>query len=38
LINKAQAQATILYLQSGDPVLYGTLIEVIPALEGAGIG
>jgi precorrin-4/cobalt-precorrin-4 C11-methyltransferase len=37
LINKAQAQATILYLQSGDPVLYGALIGMFPALDAAGI-
>lgn len=37
LIGKAKANATILRLQTGDPGLYGALIEMIQPLDQAGI-
>jgi len=37
LISKAQNNATVLRLQTGDPGLYGALIEMIQPLDKAGI-
>lgn len=37
LINKARTNATVLRLQTGDPSLYGALIEMIQPLDKAGI-
>lgn len=37
LIDKAQGEATVIYLQSGDPGLYGSLIEIAQPLEAAKI-
>ncbi|TAM48227.1 MAG: precorrin-4 C(11)-methyltransferase [Gammaproteobacteria bacterium] len=37
LIGKAQAHDTVVRLQTGDPTLYGTLIELVQPLDIAGI-
>jgi precorrin-4/cobalt-precorrin-4 C11-methyltransferase len=37
LIEKAAAHETVLRLQTGDPGLYGTLIELVQPLDAAGI-
>lgn len=37
LIDKAQAHHTVLRLQTGDPTLYGALIEMVQPLDAAGI-
>ncbi|KAF3978629.1 MAG: precorrin-4 C(11)-methyltransferase [Methylococcales symbiont of Iophon sp. n. MRB-2018] len=37
LINKAKTNATVIRLQTGDPSLYGALIEMIQPLDKAGI-
>lgn len=37
LIEKAQAHETVVRLQTGDPTLYGTLIELVQPLDAAGI-
>jgi precorrin-4/cobalt-precorrin-4 C11-methyltransferase len=37
LISKAKGKATVLRLQTGDPGLYGALIEMIQPLDQAGI-
>lgn len=37
LIDKAQEGATIVRLQTGDPTLYGALIEMVQPLDKAGI-
>ncbi|NOR72118.1 MAG: precorrin-4 C(11)-methyltransferase, partial [Methylomarinum sp.] len=37
LINKAKDNANVLRLQTGDPGLYGALIEMIQPLDAAGI-
>jgi precorrin-4/cobalt-precorrin-4 C11-methyltransferase len=37
LIKQAQRHATVVRLQTGDPGLYGTLIELVQPLDAAGI-
>ena len=37
LIGKAQAHETVVRLQTGDPTLYGALIELVQPLDAAGI-
>ncbi len=37
LIEKAQQHATVIRLQTGDPGLYGALIEMVQPLDAAGI-
>lgn len=37
LIEKAQAHDTVVRLQTGDPTLYGALIEMVQPLDAAGI-
>jgi precorrin-4/cobalt-precorrin-4 C11-methyltransferase len=37
LIEKAQGDATVVRLQTGDPSLYGALIEMVQPLDAAGI-
>lgn len=37
LIEKAQAHQTVVRLQTGDPTLYGALIEMVQPLDAAGI-
>lgn len=37
LIDKAQAHQTVVRLQTGDPTLYGALIEMVQPLDVAGI-
>ncbi|GAA0740983.1 precorrin-4 C(11)-methyltransferase [Ideonella azotifigens] len=37
LTERASRHATVLRLQTGDPALYGTLIEVVQPLDAAGI-
>jgi precorrin-4/cobalt-precorrin-4 C11-methyltransferase len=37
LIDKAQGEATVIRLQTGDPSLYGALIEMVQPLDKAGI-
>lgn len=37
LIGKAQQHATVIRLQTGDPGLYGALIEMVQPLDAAGI-
>lgn len=37
LIDQAQAHQTVIRLQTGDPALYGTLIEVVQPLDAAGV-
>jgi precorrin-4/cobalt-precorrin-4 C11-methyltransferase len=37
LIARARRHATVVRLQTGDPALYGTLIEVVQPLDAAGV-
>lgn len=37
LIDKAQAHHTVVRLQTGDPTLYGALIEMVQPLDAAGV-
>lgn len=37
LVAQAQQHETVVRLQTGDPALYGTLIEVVQALDAAGV-
>jgi precorrin-4/cobalt-precorrin-4 C11-methyltransferase len=37
LIGKAQAHETVVRLQTGDPTLYGALIEMVQPLDAAGV-
>ncbi|MEW6678751.1 MAG: precorrin-4 C(11)-methyltransferase [Pseudomonadota bacterium] len=37
LIDKAQAYPTVVRLQTGDPTLYGALIEMVQPLDAAGV-
>lgn len=37
LIDQARAHATVIRLQTGDPALYGALIEVVQPLDAAGV-
>jgi precorrin-4/cobalt-precorrin-4 C11-methyltransferase len=37
LIDQAQRHDTVVRLQTGDPALYGTLIEVVQPLDAAGV-